>query len=1079
MRNIYLQLAALAALLLFLTAPGSVSAQSSAWLELPYVDNAALQTEEMKLAAPGRPPRFAVAHEVDIRPATHGEWTERGGNSVWRLGLRSAGAYSLNLGFTEYYLPPGAELSIYRGKGKTKTGPFTAADNELHKQLWTPIIPGEALVIELAVPTARRSLAQLRLTKVNHDFGGLGLVVSGSCNLDVECGTADGWNIVDRYRDIIQAAALYSINGSVTCSGALINNARQDCTPYFLTASHCGVQANSAPSVVVYWNFANSTCRQPNSAASGGNGDGNLDNFNTGAILRANYAQSDVTLLELDDPVSPTADAFFAGWDRRFEPPTDTIVAIHHPRLDEKRISFSFQDMFRVNGISSDPVPDGTHIAVPSWDIGTTEGGSSGSPVFDRFKRIRGQLHGGVASCSVADYDAYGFLAQSWAGGGTPATRLSDWLDPDDAGAEFIDGRSVVACSEGVVFSPASQRVCAGEMATYELTVGGGFAENVSFAANALPEGVAVAFSANNVQPGSILTLTLTTDGNLASGVFDISIDVTWGASQQATTLTLIVEGDVASPPALLLPANNATGVSPNVNLSWETAGNVSEYAYQLSSDAAFANVIAQDTTASVSTILSDLQPETTYFWRIRSINICGAGPWSVGRQFTTGAVSCAAIPADNLPRSIPDNSSASSLIEVTFAAQISELSINNLRIDHTYIGDLRVELTSPSQTTVVLFDRIGYPEAPFGCGGEDLLLDFSDSAPQSAFQLENSCNTEEGFGAQGSYQPLDPFLAFAGEPTQGTWRLRVFDNAADDTGRLISWELNLCATLPDNDLALSLVSAPTASCASAPAKIVVKVGGGFGDDFSTALRVNGNPYLGFSSSFDTENRELTIALPSLVGFQAGANDVEVILIAGGEDANAISFTLERVNPPLLPVPVGPAPGAVVPPQELVTYTWQAAAGAEDYRLQFSTLENFSTILSEEVVAGTMVERLPPAGVNQWFWRVISTNDCGDGVSAGRSIALRTNATVNLAGGTIDVLPNPTFGTLYLETSANWSAGIQLRLFGTSGRLLQQGELRPGPQRHELDLSQLPAGVYWLELRAAGERRMTKVVKLR
>ena len=37
----------------------------------------------------------------------------------------------------------------------------------------------------------------------------------------------------------------------------------------------------------------------------------------------------------------------------------------------------------------------GTHVRVEDWDLGTTEGGSSGSPLFDQNHRVIGQLHGG------------------------------------------------------------------------------------------------------------------------------------------------------------------------------------------------------------------------------------------------------------------------------------------------------------------------------------------------------------------------------------------------------------------------------------------------------------------------------------------------------------------------------------------------------------------------------------------------------------------------------------------------------------------------------------------------------------
>ena len=65
---------------------------------------------------------------------------------------------------------------------------------------------------------------------------------------------------------------MYTINGSLTCSGTMLNNTFEDETPYFLTAEHCGITTGNDQSVVVYWNHQNSFCRTGN--ASGNNGDG-------------------------------------------------------------------------------------------------------------------------------------------------------------------------------------------------------------------------------------------------------------------------------------------------------------------------------------------------------------------------------------------------------------------------------------------------------------------------------------------------------------------------------------------------------------------------------------------------------------------------------------------------------------------------------------------------------------------------------------------------------------------------------------------------------------------------------------
>jgi lysyl endopeptidase len=185
--------------------------------------------------------------------------------------------------------------------------------------------------------------------------------------------------------------------------------------------------------LVVFWNYENSTCRTPGSGASGGAGDGSLTQFNTGSFFRADFATSDMTLMELDDPINPAYDVYYAGWDRSGVDAT-SAVAIHHPNTDEKRISFE-NDPTSVTTYLQNPVPgDASHIRITQWDLGTTEPGSSGSPLFDQNHRIIGQLHGGFASCSSLTSDWYGRFFMSWTGGGTNATRLSNWLDPIASG---------------------------------------------------------------------------------------------------------------------------------------------------------------------------------------------------------------------------------------------------------------------------------------------------------------------------------------------------------------------------------------------------------------------------------------------------------------------------------------------------------------------------------------------------------------------------------------------------------------------------------------------------------------------
>jgi len=410
-------------------------------IEAPLSPQSQLDMVDADRELAGLPPRFAESNPVVITPATDGRWEKLpDARQLWRLRVGSPGAVSLNLGFTRYAMPPGGQLYLYATDGTQIVRPFTAADNKAHGELWTPVIDADEVVIEVTLPDESYiPQLDLELGYINAGYRGFQAQTadpadrSGSCNVDVVCPEGDNW------RDQIQSVAVYTLNGSWTCTGAMINNTAFDKTPYFLTAHHCGISSSSDASIVVYWNFENSTCRAPGSPQSGGSGDGSLAQFQSGSTMRADYSASDVTLTELDDAPDPAFEVYFSGWDRT-DAATSSAVAIHHPNTDEKRISFEY-DPTSITGYLENPVPgDGTHIRITDWDLGTTEPGSSGSPLYSPEKRIIGQLHGGYASCSSQTSDWYGRLARSWTGGGTSASRLSDWLDPLGTAPLFING---------------------------------------------------------------------------------------------------------------------------------------------------------------------------------------------------------------------------------------------------------------------------------------------------------------------------------------------------------------------------------------------------------------------------------------------------------------------------------------------------------------------------------------------------------------------------------------------------------------------------------------------------------------
>jgi lysyl endopeptidase len=235
---------------------------------------------------------------------------------------------------------------------------------------------------------------------------------------------------------------------TVHCTGTLINNTAQNLRSFILTANHCvsGLTNNEINTITVRFKFW-----KDNPYWVG----------LTGAQLLSRSEGSDFALLEMNSAISADNGVFYLGWSRTTAL-TPTIM-IHHPTGDIMKITRDNAN--KVAEPLSIPVSSGTLAANSSWrvnynqtkenDFGTTQGGSSGSPLINTNHQITGTLTGGNANgCAQKGDTWYGRFDVSWTGGGTNATRLSNWLDPNNrdtpqSGATFaIDGSSAIPCND-------------------------------------------------------------------------------------------------------------------------------------------------------------------------------------------------------------------------------------------------------------------------------------------------------------------------------------------------------------------------------------------------------------------------------------------------------------------------------------------------------------------------------------------------------------------------------------------------------------------------------------------------------
>jgi lysyl endopeptidase len=374
-----------------------------------------------------------------------GVWDQpQAGLARWRTRLHSTQAQALLVEFSRFDVPAGAALWLYDAEGRIVQGPYTAANHHAHAGLWTAMVPGETAVIELQVAAAQREAVRIEIARVGHAWrNARDLGSSGACNIDTVCPLGNGW------RDEIRATVKLQIPAGLfvgLCSGTLVNNTAQDGRPYILTADHCGIGALGSPAsgVVVYWNFANSSC--------GGNADAVSTQNQTGAVLRADDRGTDMTLIELTQMPSAAFNVHYAGWDASGAG-GNSGVSIHHPSGDAKKISEFTLPLRQADVRIEAAGPEIPAWEVQRWNQGTTEPGSSGSGLWNQNRRLVGVLSGGSAACEGNvdndQSDFYARLDRQWQAGSSASSQLKPWLDPIGSGALQVAGKNAGGASGG------------------------------------------------------------------------------------------------------------------------------------------------------------------------------------------------------------------------------------------------------------------------------------------------------------------------------------------------------------------------------------------------------------------------------------------------------------------------------------------------------------------------------------------------------------------------------------------------------------------------------------------------------
>ena len=415
-------------------------------IDMESVDNDRLLNDEQSDPKNLKAFYFAKTFNVDISPNSSGRWENTKDMKIWRIGLRSKGAWSLNLIFDKMIIPKGASLFIY-SKGHEKVlGAFTSENEQSSGYFSTYPIPGDEIVVEYNEPVGSAYPGELHLSSVNHDykniFGTRPLGESDTCNMDVFCPDAAAYLIQK------QAVVNLIVAGRELCTGTLVNNTKQDKTPYVLTAGHCISSASDAQQTVFCFNYESPACR--NGAKSSING--YADQTLSGAVLKSRSDSLDFALIQLETAPPAEYRPYYAGWDRSLIIPSST-AAIHHPKGDVKKICKDYNPP-TIGSYNSDFISKGFWI-IGRWEIGTTEAGSSGCGLLNQNKLLVGTLTGGSSTCTTPTNDLFAMFNKQWDYYKTSDQQLKVWLDPNNTGATELAGLNPFGSDSCALFTNA------------------------------------------------------------------------------------------------------------------------------------------------------------------------------------------------------------------------------------------------------------------------------------------------------------------------------------------------------------------------------------------------------------------------------------------------------------------------------------------------------------------------------------------------------------------------------------------------------------------------------------------------
>lgn len=358
-------------------------------------------------------PIIGEVFPANINQLSQGTWDVLDNNDkIWRLKINSSAGSYMMLVFDDFYLPQGTSLYIYSSDKTQLLGSFTSKNNTSQNKFTTSPLKCNSLILEYYKPnwvTEQEHLNIQSIGLITKDFANIinkELGESGDCMINAKCPEYENW--CNQRRSVALIIRVLQGGGQIRwCSGSLVTNERRDGKPLLLTAFHCidndpennSIEQSEKDEIqnwVFVFNYQSSDCNNPTTEPS-------LMYSISGATYVNSHKKSDYALLQLHHKPPKNYNVYYNGWSNDKDDMTNTGVCIHHPSGDIKKISEWDKK---------------TSLLVNYWRVkytaGSTEGGSSGSALFNSSGYVVGQLKMGLAACDNNKADYFGRFDKSW-----------------------------------------------------------------------------------------------------------------------------------------------------------------------------------------------------------------------------------------------------------------------------------------------------------------------------------------------------------------------------------------------------------------------------------------------------------------------------------------------------------------------------------------------------------------------------------------------------------------------------------------------------------------------------------------